>query len=141
MSLYINPQLGDGLTLQDPVVVWLAEFYKTSDTRDALGAYVDSFTADATVFMGSKQAAGHDEITALRKGMWQTVQARKHAVHQIYQFGRGTAEYMLTGTVSYTAHDGSASSKEWAAHAVFAVVDGVYRLKLYQVYLDTAPKA
>ncbi|EPE02625.1 fungal specific transcription factor [Ophiostoma piceae UAMH 11346] len=140
MALYISPALPAGTTADDPAVMFFSDFYRTSDNPDAHGVYVDQFTPDASVAMGSIKVEGQAAISAVRKGMWEKVAARHHAVHQIYPFGSGTNEYMLHGVVNYTAKDGSKSGKEWAAHAVLVPgAEGKLKLKLYHVYLDTAP--
>ena len=136
MSLYISPALPAGTTTDDPAVTFFSDFYRTSDIQDAHDVYVDQFTPDATIAMGSMKVAGQAAISAVRKGMWEKVGARHHAVHQIYPFGPGTNEYMLHGVVNYTAKDGSKSGKEWAAHAVLVPgADGKLKFKHYHVYI------
>ena len=68
--------------------------------------------------------------------MWAAVAARSHAVSKIFPFGSGSNEFMLYGTVKYTAKTGQESGKEWAARAELVEdASGELKFKVYQVYL------
>lgn len=42
------------------IIAFMSDFYRTSDTEELHEKYVQSFTDDATLIMGSKEAKGTD---------------------------------------------------------------------------------
>ncbi|CAF9940339.1 MAG: hypothetical protein ALECFALPRED_008524 [Alectoria fallacina] len=124
-------------------------FYKISDTPEAHDKYVDCFTKDAVIIMARGNVEGCDGILSLRHKMWSAVSSRSHHPTKIFPFARvseSEAEVMLYGTVEYGFKEGGRDGKDWAARALLVnsgsegEVGGLggWRLKFYQVYLDTA---
>ncbi|KAF5556085.1 fungal specific transcription factor factor [Fusarium napiforme] len=125
------------------VIQFLQAFYAVSDTPGETDKYVDMFAEDATFVLASKKASGHAEITTLRQGMWEAVASRKHTLNKVYPFGAGSDEVMLHGSVALQLKNGGSAEIEWAGRAELekTAADGKYRLKFYQVYLDTGAAA
>ncbi|KAF2637270.1 hypothetical protein P280DRAFT_113591 [Massarina eburnea CBS 473.64] len=115
------------------------DFYKVSDTPDIHEQYVENFTKDATLVMAQTKVQGTEGILALRKGLWDRVSVRHHRPYKIFPFGPDSDEVMLHGNVDFELKDGSTQTKDWSAHAHLVKVDGVVKMKFYQVYMDTAP--
>ncbi|KFH44064.1 hypothetical protein ACRE_051350 [Hapsidospora chrysogenum ATCC 11550] len=71
--------------------------------------------------------------------MWTSVASRKHSVPQIFPFGNNANQFMLYGNVALGLKSGAESELEWAGRAevVKSPSDGKWRMKFYQVYLDT----
>jgi len=128
------------VVVDEGIIAFFEEFYKTSDTPDAHEKYADSFTSDATLIMASKKTVGREGILAMRKGMWAAVASRLHTPLKIFPFGSDSNEFMLYGTVAYTFKDGGKANVEWAARANItqSSLQGPWKLGFYQVYLDTA---
>ncbi|CAK7221605.1 hypothetical protein SCUCBS95973_004555 [Sporothrix curviconia] len=142
MAAYISPVLPVDVSADPRAVAFFDTFYKTSDTPTAHEEYVKLFLPDATLVMASKKVVGHDQILAIRHGLWAAVASRKHTVFKIFPFGSGSNEFMLYGHVKYTSKTGQDSEKEWAARAELADdANGELKFKFYQVYLDTAAPA
>ncbi|EPE36775.1 NTF2-like protein [Glarea lozoyensis ATCC 20868] len=140
MSNYTSTYPTD--TKVDPgIKTFFEEFYKISDTPNAHDLYAQQFTKDAVLVMASKRCEGSDEILTLRKGMWEKVAARHHNPLKIFPFGSGSEELMLHGTVDYELKDGKKAKVDWAAKADMAKEEGKWKMKFYQVYLDTAAMA
>ncbi|PLB46760.1 hypothetical protein P170DRAFT_477630 [Aspergillus steynii IBT 23096] len=119
------------------MISFMQSFYATSDTESRHDAYVDSFTDDATLIMGSKIARGSSEVLPLRHGLWTHVASRKHFPERIF-FG-GANELMLFGTVKYVLKADPSNEVEvpWAGRVVFDKTEGeALKMKFYQVYLD-----
>lgn len=118
----------------DSLISFLESFYKTSDTEFLHEKYVQSFTEDATLIMGSKVANGSKEILNLRHGLWTHVKSRKHFPMRVY-FG-GDRELMLYGTVRYVLKADAENEIEvpWAGRVVFDEKE--VKMRFYQVYLD-----
>ncbi|KAE8152153.1 hypothetical protein BDV25DRAFT_138202 [Aspergillus avenaceus] len=118
----------------EPLLTFLETFYQISDTESQHAQYVDHFTDDATLIMGSKVARGSSEILNLRHGLWTHVARRRHFPTKVY-FG-GERELMLYGTVRYVlkADPGSEVEVPWAGRVVFDETET--KMKFYQVYLD-----
>ncbi|CAL5867338.1 uncharacterized protein PFLUO_LOCUS1553 [Penicillium psychrofluorescens] len=140
-------QIAYDTTLAPPraaaIVSFMEDFYRTSDTESLHEKYVASFTEDATLIMGSKEAKGKNEILPLRHGLWTHVASRHHTAERIF-FG-GPNEIMLYGRVKYMLK--ADASKEvvipWAGRVVFAPEkegEGV-KMQFYQVYLDPSAQA
>lgn len=82
--------------------------------------------------------------------MWSAVSSRSHHPTKIFTFGPPSnleTDVMLYGTVEYGMIAGGSDGKEWAARAVLVPGEkgddealGGWRMKFYQVYLDTAAK-
>lgn len=73
--------------------------------------------------------------------MWDAVSARKHTLDKVFTFGNAD-EVMLNGTVALELKNGSKAEIEWAGRMELEKGgDGKYRLKFYQVYLDTGAAA
>lgn len=126
-------------------------FYKISDTPEAHEKYVDCFTKDAVLVMASATVEGSDGILSLRQNMWSAVSSRSHHPTKIFPFApvsESEAEVMLYGTVEYGFKEGGSDGKDWAARALLVNSGseggvaglGGWRMKFYQVYLDTAAK-
>ncbi|KAF5575629.1 uncharacterized protein FTJAE_129 [Fusarium tjaetaba] len=118
------------------VIQFLQAFYAVSDTPGETDKYVDMFAKDATFVLASKKASGH-------AGMWEAVASRKHTLNKVYPFGAGSDEVMLHGSVALQLKNGGSAEIEWAGRAELekTAADGKYRLKFYQVYLDTGAAA
>ncbi|KAB8236322.1 uncharacterized protein BDW43DRAFT_268157 [Aspergillus alliaceus] len=131
-NLTINPILSPPNS--DSLISFLESFYKTSDTEFLHEKYVQSFTEDATLIMGSKVANGSKEILNLRHGLWTHVKSRKHFPTRVY-FG-GDRELMLYGTVRYVLKADAENEIEvpWAGRVVFDEKE--VKMRFYQVYLD-----
>ncbi|CAP94472.1 hypothetical protein E8E15_003687 [Penicillium rubens] len=125
------------------LVAFMEDFYRTSDTEPLHEKYVQSFTEDATLIMGPKEAKGASAILTLRHGLWTHVASRRHTPTQIY-FG-GDDEIMLYGGVNYRlkADPDNEVYVPWAGRVVFAPQKGDEDIKMrfYQVYLDTAAQS
>lgn len=90
-------------------------------------------------------------ILSLRHKMWSAVSSRSHRPTKIFPFApisESEAEVMLYGTVEYGFKEGGSDGKDWAARALL-VKDGSggelgglggWRMRFYQVYMDTAAK-
>jgi hypothetical protein len=48
------------VAVDEGIIAFFEEFYKTSDTPDAHDKYADSFTGGATLIMASKKAVGRE---------------------------------------------------------------------------------
>ncbi|CAI7653553.1 unnamed protein product [Penicillium pancosmium] len=125
------------------LVAFMEDFYRTSDTESLHEKYVQSFTEDATLIMGPKEAKGASEILPLRHGLWAHVASRKHTPSRIF-FG-GENEIMLYGGVNYRlkADTGKDVYVPWAGRVVFAPEkdgEGV-KMQFYQVYLDPSAQS
>ncbi|PBP28786.1 hypothetical protein BUE80_DR000303 [Diplocarpon rosae] len=127
-----------GIPVDAGIQTFFEEFYQTSDTPDAHDRYTEYFTTDATLIMASKKGVGRDEILAIRQAAWAVVSSRLHTPVKIFPFGEAADEVMLFGSVKYVLKDGRRSEVDWAARANLVKVDGEWKLKFYQVYLDTA---
>ena len=129
----------------DPRIVdFYANFYRISDdpSEQAHAEYVESFTKDGTLVMGTKKAMGYDNILELRKGLWTgPVKKRLHHLKQTFPFGDNNLNVMLHGFVDYGLKNGKDVQVEWAARAVLVDEGGKLKMKDYQVYLDSAPVA
>lgn len=49
-----------GVQIDDGIKHYFEEFYRTSDTPDVHEKYVDLFTNDATLIVGSKKGVGRE---------------------------------------------------------------------------------
>ncbi|KAJ5084626.1 hypothetical protein NUU61_009205 [Penicillium alfredii] len=121
----------------------MEDFYRTSDTESLHEKYVHSFTDDATLIMGPKQAQGASEILTLRHGLWTHVASRHHTPTRIF-FG-GNDEIMLYGGVNYRlkADPEKDVYVPWAGRVVFAPKtegEGM-KMRFYQVYLDPSAQS
>jgi len=116
------------------------KFYSISDTPSAHSEYVNSFTDTAIFILASKKAVGHEQILEIRKGMWEKVAERLHTPRKIFPFGDGSQEVMIYGTVEYVLKNERRASVEWAARAEMVRIEenGEWKMRFYQVYLDTA---
>ncbi|OQD75121.1 hypothetical protein PENDEC_c008G05005 [Penicillium decumbens] len=125
------------------IVAFMEDFYRTSDTGSLHEKYTQSFTDDATLIMGPKEAKGSSEILPLRHGLWTHVAARKHTPQRI--FFSGDNEIMLYGGVNYRlkADPEKDVYVPWAGRVVFAPgMEGeALKMQFYQVYLDTAAQS
>ncbi|KAF5675176.1 fungal specific transcription factor factor [Fusarium heterosporum] len=129
-------------SVQPHIIQFLQSFFSISDTPGETEKYVDMFTEDASFKLASKKASGHAEITTLRQSMWDAVASRKHTLHKVYPFGSGSNEVMLYGSVALQLKNGGSAEIDWAGRAeLVESQDGKYRLKDYQVYLDTGAAA
>lgn len=75
------------------------------------------------------------EILALRHNLWEKVKSRRHFPIKVFPFGHSSSDLMLYGTVEYVLKSDERPSMDWAARATLVVVEGVVKLKHYQVYL------
>ncbi|KAJ5219128.1 uncharacterized protein N7498_001227 [Penicillium cinerascens] len=125
------------------IVEFMEDFYRTSDTESLHEKYVQSFTDDATLIMGPKEAKGSSEILPLRHGLWAHVASRKHSPQRI--FFSGDNEIMLYGGVNYRlkADPERDVYVPWAGRAVFAPAkEGeAVKMEFYQVYLDPSAQS
>ncbi|KAJ5924232.1 hypothetical protein N7466_008419 [Penicillium verhagenii] len=125
------------------IVSFMQDFYRTSDTESLHEKYVESFTDDATLIMGPKEAKGTDAIRPLRHGLWTHVASRKHTPTRIF-FG-GENEIMLYGGVNYRLKADPETDVyiPWAGRVVFAPQKGDEGVKMqfYQVYLDPSAQS
>ncbi|KAK1239763.1 hypothetical protein MKX07_001217 [Trichoderma sp. CBMAI-0711] len=113
---------------------FLSEFYRISDRPEENERWVEQFTADARVAIGSGKATGTEELRTMREGMWSVVAKRKHTVVKVFpgRFedgddgraaeGDGRCELMLYGDVAYTTKDGDSSTVAWAGHGILRKV-------------------
>ncbi|KAA8898628.1 hypothetical protein FN846DRAFT_205741 [Sphaerosporella brunnea] len=118
---------------------FIKAFFLASDNGSDHAAYVENFTADATLKMGLKTAVGSEQIRALREGMWAAVTSRHHVVTTTYPAAPGAEEdaIMMFGSVHYTLTNGRSLTTEWSSRMVFD--RSGEKLKFYQVYLDASP--
>jgi hypothetical protein len=156
-----SPVFPSSTAPEDKIRTFLSEFYRTSDDPTKNDDWVQYFTPDAVLVMGSNTARGTEgmhspttatlaykqthmnvaEIRKLRGSMWEKVVARKHKPHKVFESGfegadSGRGEYMLFGEVAYELKTGEKQSMSWAAHAVFAEVEGQLKFKFYRVYIQ-----
>jgi hypothetical protein len=66
------------------------------------------------------------------------VASRLHTINKIFPFGSNSNEVMLYGSVAYTLKDGRKANVEWGARANLVQDGGNWKLRFYQVYLDSA---
>lgn len=116
---------------------FIQAFYKQSDTKPPSqnDPYVNYFTPQATLIMGSKEVNGHDQVEQLRQNMWSGVSLRHHVVSNVAAVTE--TELLLNGYVEYTMADGANLSKSWGAHMMLDL-STEYKIKFYQVYIDSA---
>ncbi|KAJ3524177.1 hypothetical protein NM208_g12154 [Fusarium decemcellulare] len=143
MDTSYSMQCPSDQSVNPEIVAFLQSFYRISDTPGETAKYVDMFTEDATFVLASKKSEGHAAITTMREGMWDAVASRKHQIFKVFPFGTRSDEVMLYGTVALQLKNGGSAEIDWAGRAelVKAAVDGNYRFKFYQVYLDTGAAA
>lgn len=138
--------------VDEGIVKFFETFYKTSDTPGDHQNYVNMFTEDATVIMGSKMSRGesgtiepparrylsitntYPEILNMRQGLWAHVSSRQHTISKIFPFGSHSQELMIYGVVAYELKNGISATVEWAGRAIL-VKDTKWRMSFYQVYL------
>ncbi|UNI17583.1 hypothetical protein JDV02_003915 [Purpureocillium takamizusanense] len=137
MSHSYKAEYPAGASVDPGIVQFLQDFYAVSDVPGEHDRYVDMLTEDATFIMASKRARGRDEILAVRKGMWTVVSSRRHTVFKVFPFA-GADEFMIYGSVALGLKNGAGVDVDWAARAELEKsADGRWRMKYYQVYLDT----
>ncbi|KAJ9157779.1 hypothetical protein NKR23_g233 [Pleurostoma richardsiae] len=142
MADITNPLLPQGWSVDSDIIQFFIDFYKISDSPTAHDTYTGMFTGDATFKLASSTSIGREDILAKRRSMWSTVSSREHTVVKIFPFGPNAHEFMLYGGVKYTFETGQKAEKDWAARADLAKgPDGKWRMKYYQVYLDTGANA
>ncbi|GJN71358.1 hypothetical protein PLIIFM63780_006310 [Purpureocillium lilacinum] len=139
MSHSYKAEYPAGTSVDPGIVQFFEEFYAISDVPGEHDRYVDMLTDDATFIMASKKARGRDEILAAREGMWTVVSSRRHTVYKVFPFSAGANELMIYGSVALGLKSGANVDVDWAARAelVKSAADGRWRMKYYQVYLDT----
>ncbi|EFY99964.1 hypothetical protein X797_001382 [Metarhizium robertsii] len=126
------------MAVSPEIVQFFEDFYRISDIPGEHDQYVDQFTQDAIFILASKKSHGKQEILATRIGMWSAVASRKHTVHKVFPFSNESNEFMLYGSVALGLRNGAHTDVDWAARAdIVKSVDGKWRMKFYQVYLDT----
>ncbi|KAL7960728.1 hypothetical protein V8C34DRAFT_302769 [Trichoderma compactum] len=125
---------------------FITNFYKISDRQELNEKWLDQFTEDARIAMGSVKGNGKEELRTMREGMWSVVAERKHTVTKVFP-GRFNdskdskgAELMLHGDVAYKTKDGNSSTVPWAGHAVLRKVqvegrEEAWKLAEYRVFL------
>ncbi|EGW35389.1 uncharacterized protein SPAPADRAFT_58607 [Spathaspora passalidarum NRRL Y-27907] len=125
-------------TITSSLKKFITDFYLTSDvappaalteTRDP---YLNFFTEDAPLIMGSTRVKGHNEIIELRKGMWKVVTKRHHVVENVASVEDNNT-LLINGYVDYTLINGKSITSEWAAR-MHLTKD--LKMEFYQVYLD-----
>ncbi|KAJ5256570.1 hypothetical protein N7478_012674 [Penicillium angulare] len=123
------------------IVAFMNDFYNTSDNEELHERYVQSFTDNATLIMGPKEAKGTDAIRTLRHGLWTHVATRKHAPTRI--FFSGENEIMLYGGVNYRlkANQENDVYVPWAGRVVFDLGKEGIKMQFYQVYLDPSAQS
>ncbi|PWY69109.1 hypothetical protein BO70DRAFT_432604 [Aspergillus heteromorphus CBS 117.55] len=114
---------------------FLREFYHITDDPHDFDGYVDSFTPDATVILGTRKFQGREEIRQLLVCMWDAIEKRTHRPLQVFPFGRGLDVVMIHRTVEYVFKDGGQKTVDWAARCQLAELRGS-RIRSYQVYLS-----
>ncbi|KND86857.1 hypothetical protein TOPH_08514 [Tolypocladium ophioglossoides CBS 100239] len=121
------------------IVKFFEDFYAVSDIPGQHEQYADMLTEDATFIIASKRAEGRDEILPARLGMWTAVASRKHTIFKVFPFSSGSDEFMIYGSVASGLKNGVNLNIDWAARAklVKSAADKKWRMKFYQVYLDT----
>ncbi|GAB0137625.1 hypothetical protein EsDP_00005882 [Epichloe bromicola] len=120
------------------IVHFFQDFYRNSDIPGEHDQYVHQFTKDATFILASTKSVGSQEIKTTRIGMWSAVSSRRHTIHKIFPFSAQGNEFMLYGSVAMELRNGSNVDVDWAARAeIEKGDDGKWRMKFYQVYLDT----
>ncbi|KAJ5724282.1 hypothetical protein N7488_002317 [Penicillium malachiteum] len=136
------------ITLAPPrgadIVEFMNNFYRISDTEELHEKYVESFTEDANLIMGPKEAKGTDGIRTLRHGLWTHVASRKHTPTRI--FFSGENEIMVYGGVNYRlkANPENDVYVPWAGRVVFDLGEkskGEVKMQFYQVYLDPSAQS
>lgn len=143
MSTYTaqGPSSAGGTPVPDDVIKFYENFYRISDDPSdaAHEAYVDSFTKEATLIMGSKSATGSTSLMEMRRGLWSgPVQTRLHTVKKIFPWDKSGNEIMLYGDVLYGLKNGKSITVEWGGRALLERANGdpgQIRMKFYQVYL------
>ncbi|OAL46314.1 hypothetical protein IQ07DRAFT_647307 [Pyrenochaeta sp. DS3sAY3a] len=116
-------------------------FSLLDDKGDAVGDQLadDIFTSDGELAAPAGKASGSAEIRTCRKNAWNLVVQRKHSVRRVYRHNDET-DLMLIGDVSMVLANGAKLDGDFAARIVLArVATGEARIKLYQVWADSAP--
>ncbi|OAA50495.1 hypothetical protein NOR_00945 [Metarhizium rileyi] len=147
----------DGIDISPDMIEFLGDFYRISDIPGEHDQYVDLFMPSATFILASKRASGKEgsrlqpaspaqtamansqpEIMNTRIGMWSAVASRRHTVHKVFPSSNSSNEFMLYGSVALGLRSGANIDVDWAARAdIVKAADGKWRMKFYQVYLDT----
>jgi hypothetical protein len=128
-------------SLSPAVSSFVDTLYAASDVGpSAHQAYVDLYLPDATLIMGPTTYSGHDGIRRVREGGWEKVASRRHVCKGIFPSpDRPERECMTYGTVDYGFKDGtSKEGVEFAARLVLEYVEGLPKIKFYQVYIVSA---
>lgn len=122
-------------TIEPNFKKFITSFYKASDTPPSTpDAYLEYFTTESPLIMGLTKVKGHEEITQLRKSMWEKVSTRNHVVENVAEIS--TNDVLINGYVDYLLKDGNKATTEWAAHMKVVQLDnGIYKMEFYQVYL------
>ncbi|KAK2595292.1 hypothetical protein QQS21_007007 [Conoideocrella luteorostrata] len=138
MAHSYKPQYPEGNPASAEIVKFFEDFYRTSDIPGEHDQYVDLFAKDATFIMASKKSHGSQEIKTARIGMWSVVASRKHTIYKVFPYSGQSNEFMLYGSVALGLRNGANVDVDWAARAEVAKSeDRKWRMKFYQVYLDT----
>ncbi|KAJ3520509.1 hypothetical protein NM208_g13678 [Fusarium decemcellulare] len=130
-----------GVAFDENVSEFFKDFYRVSDTPGLTTQYVNMFTKDATFILGSNSSQGSEGIASMREAMWNAVASRTHKLGKIFPFGDDSSEVMLYGSVDLTLKNGDTKQLDWAARAQLSRDEGGYKMKFYQVYLDTGATA
>ncbi|ROT35155.1 hypothetical protein SODALDRAFT_353535 [Sodiomyces alkalinus F11] len=140
MSPSYKSEYPAGLAVDSSIISFFENFYRISDTPGNHEAYADNFTDDATFILASKVSRGRSQIISTRKGMWANIGARRHAPTKIFPFGNNSRAFMLHGDVAFAFRDGRQGTLPWAARAELVQSPaGGWKMRFYQVYLDTLP--
>jgi len=76
------------ISIDPDIPTFFEKFYAVSDNPSAHEDYARSFTNNARLIMGTKEADGYNQILELRKGLWDgPVKTRKHTVKKMFPFG------------------------------------------------------
>ncbi|EMG48386.1 hypothetical protein SBY92_003293 [Candida maltosa Xu316] len=121
---------------------FITNFYKASDSpppATAADPYLDYFTSSSPLLMGLKKVTGHEEITGLRKAMWEKVTNRHHVVNNVAEIEPN--QILLNGYVDYTLINGKAVTTDWAGFMKLVEEGDSYKMEYYQVYLDPSAAA
>lgn len=156
-----NPLYPHTTLPEESIRKFVSSFFEISDSPDHNESWVNCFTKDAEVIMGTDRGNGENgkctaqhewllisykicqlteksaELRELRRRMWSVVTSRKHTLTKVFpgRFG-GLEEYelMLFGEVARKKKDGLSAVFSWAGHAILRRESECWKFSYYRVW-------
>ncbi|ODV67105.1 hypothetical protein HYPBUDRAFT_153028 [Hyphopichia burtonii NRRL Y-1933] len=118
---------------------FIIDFYLISDTKpsEEYDPYLERFTGNALLIMGSSKVEGHEAIRTMRQNMWSKIVKRHHVVKNVSAIKSN--QYLLNGYIEYTFVNGQVLVTDFAGHMEFEPDSTPLKILFYQVYMDTSP--